>query len=143
MLKIYRSKFYMSLSVPLTIGGNKVCAEFKGGSVNPRICGCYVTMDGEVQQALESEPGFNRDYVLERMVDEGRTSVERVEPGTDGRSRKKEEIPEVTKVQEAAEYLCEHYGAERTVVNTKAKIRAFVADKEVVFPNLNLGDGKE
>lgn len=167
MLKIYRSKKFMSLSVPLCVDGKAATADFKGGSVNPRVCGCFVTMDKGLQDALENEPGFNRDYFLEKSIAPcgGHIGLPAVPDapcgghiglpaapdalcgGNAGEGPEPHEgvggADAVCRVQDAAEYLCERYGVKKADVNSKVKIRAFIADKGVVFPNLDLGDGTE
>ena len=66
MLKVYKSKKFITRSIHITVDGVERTIEFKGGQEYPKkIFGVFSTDSVKVQKVLESHPGFNSTFELE------------------------------------------------------------------------------
>ena len=77
MLKVYRSKQFITRSIYLTVDGIRRLIDFKGGQAYPKkIFGVFSTDSVKVQKALESHPGFNKTFELETTEKEVKKAQE-------------------------------------------------------------------
>jgi len=67
--KVYRSKHYKSLVVPVVVNHKRIFCEFEGGMSRPKEQnGSYSTSNTAIQKALESVGSFNVQFFLEKEV---------------------------------------------------------------------------
>ena len=123
MLKIYKSKSQVSLTVCLGNGSNNHIS-FQpltgGGSV-------YYTHDSVIQQALESHHKYGRLFKLESTKDITKVSsapVKKVEAKKKSVSSDKPVQFQASCNDDAKEYLAEKYGVKRTSMRNKDQINA-------------------
>ena len=89
MRKIYKTYELKSLVIPVAVDGKKISVEFKGGCMLGSTA-TYTTSDEEIQKELESLVFFNRDYYLDRKIDDAPKNV--VTPKVTPEPEKEEEI---------------------------------------------------
>lgn len=130
MLKKYKSKSDISLSVRIK---NDTSAHVSfspltgGGSV-------FYTEDEDLQYALEHHSKFGKLYKeVEMPVYEEK--VEESTPTDDGASDEQSGYTNihVDSLDDAKEYLSDHYGVSRTRLRTKARIIAEAAEQGIAF----------
>lgn len=144
MLKKYTSKSDLSCNVCMK-NGKYAHLSFSpvtgGGSV-------YYTDDEELQQAIEAHPKFGHLFKLEETVNEkadedngteiagaGETPVE-TKDATEGDETPATEEVHVSSLDDAKEYLSDHFGISRTKLKSKAAILASAAENGVRFAGL-------
>jgi tRNA U34 2-thiouridine synthase MnmA/TrmU len=69
MRKIYKTYKLKSLVLHFNINGQKVTVNFKGGCALSSTA-TYITSNTDIQDALESQIFFNREYYLDRVIEE-------------------------------------------------------------------------
>lgn len=69
MRKIYKTYKLKSLVIPFKINGQTVTVNFKGGC-SLGSTATYTTSNKDIQEALESQLFFNREYYLDRVIEE-------------------------------------------------------------------------
>lgn len=135
MLKIYKSKSQVSVTVRLKSGSNTHITfqpQTGGGSI-------YYTKDDIVQDGLESHPKFGRLFKLvgaqeEKKVDGGYAVIAgKVEANDEGNGPEEAEGAKQSASgatftascnDDAKEYLAEKYGVKRSLMRTKDQILA-------------------
>jgi len=66
MLKVYKSKVYVTRSIYVNVDGNSRMVEFRGGQTYPKkIFGVFTTDSVKMQKALESHMGFGKTFELD------------------------------------------------------------------------------
>lgn len=131
--KIYRSKFYVSLTVIVAVGDKKITCEFTGGMTSPAsINGSFKTRDAGVQKALESHPWFNREFFLEKTITGGTPSrAENKEPVED----EKKIVSKAVNANEAREELNKVYGVSFSKIKNMQNILAKAKELGIVYPD--------
>ena len=129
MLKIYKSKSQVSVTVRLKSGSNTHITfqpQTGGGSI-------YYTKDDIVQDGLESHPKFGRLFKLVGAQEEVKPAVKKVEANNDGNGPEEAEGAKQTASgatftascnDDAKEYLAEKYGVKRSLMRNKDQILA-------------------
>lgn len=154
-VKTYRSLRFMGLQTHAKIDENrKVLVEFKGGARAPRkVNGTFTTSIKEVQDALENSNQYGVDWTLINKVENPRYEGEKNEnvPAedtnagqTESNEGKKEsggdlkQVPGITKVQDAKEYLQQHYSDSVSSDDVKNKESVLNAAKRLglEFPDM-------
>ena len=69
MRKTYKTYKLKSFVIPVTIEGKKISVEFKGGCMLGSTA-TYATSDEKIQKEIESSLFFNREYYLDKVVEE-------------------------------------------------------------------------
>jgi hypothetical protein len=130
MIKVYRSKYYMSLTV---IVGERYI-DFTGGTTSPRrINGEYVTGDPKLQAMLERHPDFNKDFELVRTFDpDPAPVVAEEEPVADTPAKT---ISKAKNSQEAKEELNKKYKISYSQLKNSDMILSAAERFGIVYPN--------
>lgn len=132
MLKKYTSKSDISLSVRITDDGSAHISFSPltgGGSV-------YYTKDEDMQKALESHSKFGRLFKeVEMPVYEETTDGASTEEGAAEEQSAYTTI-HVDSLDDAKEYLSDHYGVSRTKLRTKKSIVETAASKGLIFEGI-------
>lgn len=126
--KVYQSISYPHYYTSVFIDGNEIRIGFVGavrfGSL--QIFGRYTTSDQKVQEALEKSPSFNVDYkIIQTIEEQGKDDIlnDNDSPdknpdqfhnpiGEDNQNQEKRETvkaPEVIRIQDARDWLREHF----------------------------------
>lgn len=139
MIKKYTSKSTIAINVPLGEGKNihvSFGAVTGGGSV-------YYTNDEALQVALEKHHQYGRLFKLQETIDEQPASVDSPEGGEDATDKPTEtlhadagNVVHVDGLDDAKEYLCEHFGISRTKLRTKASIIDAATSNGIVFDGI-------
>lgn len=129
MLKIYKSKSQVSVTVRLKSGSNTHITfqpQTGGGSI-------YYTKDDIVQDGLESHPKFGRLFKLVGAQEEVKPAVKKVEANNEGNGPEEAEGAKQSASgatftascnDDAKEYLAEKYGVKRSLMRNKDQILA-------------------
>ena len=140
--------------MPVRIGKKMKRIEFKGGVSYPkRHGGAFITSNLAIQKALERRPDFGRKF---KCVSSTKTRAEQeaenrevlaglqipdkpVAVKTEEITERsgKTTVPEVTKYQEAKNYLLTKFSEDLTIndVKSKVKVKAEAAKRDILFPN--------
>jgi hypothetical protein len=137
--KTYRSLVYKELDTYVLVDGVKRLIQFRGGSLQPRINGIYVTEDPKVIEAMDSDRGNGTSFVCIRSEgepDEKKKTVKPVE-------KKKEpvedieEVPGITNLQDARNYMLSRFQDLRpSQLNNTIMVRAQAVKKGIKFTEL-------
>lgn len=122
-------------------GKTKRRVVFSGGIRSPRrIPGTFSTNDPVLQEALESDTGFNKSW---RLKKEKLLEKEKQEVANTIKESMPEEQPaslvvdDVTTVKSAKEYLTEKHGIKVSELPNRNAVIAKAKEVNVEFPNLN------
>ena len=139
MIKKYTSKSTIAINVSLGEGKNihvSFGAVTGSGSV-------YYTNDEALQAALEKHHQYGRLFKLQETIDEQPASVDSPEGGEEATARPTETLHadagsmvHVDGLDDAKEYLCEHFGISRTKLRTKASIIGAATTNGIVFDGI-------
>lgn len=139
MIKKYKSKSTIAINVPLGEGKNihvSFSAVTGGGSV-------YYTNDEDLQSALENHHQYGRLFKLQETIEEQPASVDSPEGGeeapdapTDTLRADAGSVVHVDGLDDAKEYLCEHFGVSRTKLRTKKLILEAASANGISFEGI-------
>ncbi len=130
--KIYRSKFYVSLTVIVAVGDKKITCEFTGGMTSPAsINGSFKTRDAGVQKALESHPWFNGEFFLEKTITNGTPQQAEKKPA----ESQEKIISKATSANLAREELNKVYGVSFSKIKNMQNILAKAKELGIVYPD--------
>ena len=139
MIKKYTSKSTIAINVSLGEGKNihvSFGAVTGSGSV-------YYTNDEALQAALEKHHQYGRLFKLQETIDEQPASVDSPEGGEEATASPTEtlhadagSVVHVDGLDDAKEYLCEHFGISRTKLRTKASIIGAATTNGIVFDGI-------
>ena len=139
MIKKYTSKSTIAINVSLGEGKNihvSFGAVTGSGSV-------YYTNDEALQAALEKHHQYGRLFKLQETIDEQPASVDSPESGEEATDKPTEtlhadagSVVHVDGLDDAKEYLCEHFGISRTKLRTKASIIGAATTNGIVFDGI-------
>lgn len=139
MIKKYTSKSTIAINVSLGEGKNihvSFGAVTGSGSV-------YYTNDEALQAALEKHHQYGRLFKLQETIDEQPASVDSPEGGEEATARPTDTLHadagsmvHVDGLDDAKEYLCEHFGISRTKLRTKASIIGAATTNGIVFDGI-------
>ncbi len=138
----------MTKTYKTSVGGTIVNVYAKGKEYTFKFKGFFLTLeDEEKQKLLERSHLFGRTFSVHSVEGEPKKKVEapKPEPKPEVVEEKVEEkvqksevvvVEEVTTVQQAARYLCDHEGVGMREVNNASKVAAVAKEKGYSFPNL-------
>ena len=139
MIKKYTSKSTIAINVRLGDGKNihvSFGAVTGGGSV-------YYTNDEALQAALEKHHQYGRLFKLQEKIDEQPASLDSPEGGEEATARPTDTLHadagsmvHVDGLDDAKEYLCEHFGISRTKLRTKKSILDAASSSGIVFDGI-------
>ena len=139
MIKKYTSKSTIAINVRLGDGKNihvSFGAVTGGGSV-------YYTNDKALQAALEKHHQYGRLFKLQETIDEQPASVDSPEGGEEATARPTDTLHadagsmvHVDGLDDAKEYLCEHFGISRTKLRTKKSILDAASSSGIAFDGI-------
>jgi len=139
--KTYRSLVYKELDTYVLVDGVKRLIQFRGGSLQPRINGIYVTEDPKVVEAMDSDRGNGTSFVCIRSEGESepaekkktvKPAEKKKEPGED-----LEEVPGITNLQDARNYMLSRYEDLRpSQLNNTIMVKAQAVKKGIKFTEL-------
>ena len=139
MIKKYTSKSTIAINVPLGEGKNihvSFGAVTGGGSV-------YYTNDEALQAALENHHQYGRLFKLQETIDEQPPTVDTPESGEEATDKPTEtlhadagSVVHVDGLDDAKEYLCEHFGISRTKLRTKKSILDAASSSGIAFDGI-------
>ena len=139
MIKKYTSKSTIAINVSLGEGKN-IHVSF--GAVTGRGS-VYYTNDEALQAALEKHHQYGRLFKLQETIDEQPASVDSPEGGEEATARPTDTLHadagsmvHVDGLDDAKEYLCEHFGISRTKLRTKASIIGAATTNGIVFDGI-------
>ena len=139
MIKKYTSKSTIAINVSLGEGKN-IHVSF--GAVTGRGS-VYYTNDEALQAALEKHHQYGRLFKLQETIDEQPASVDSLEGGEEATASPTETLHadagsmvHVDGLDDAKEYLCEHFGISRTKLRTKASIIGAATTNGIVFDGI-------
>jgi hypothetical protein len=143
--KVYRSKYFLSLTVCVVKAGNVVNCEFAGGIKSPqRVNGSFSTSDPETQMQLEANPRFNKDYYLLKTVEIAPapipvpTPIPAAIPVAENIpvvSEKEGHVSDATNAQQAREELNAKFGISFSKLKNTAAIMQFAEEYKISYPN--------
>jgi len=128
--KRYRSSTGVQLVFPIEVGGKEMFIELIG----PRSE--FITSDEKIQTALETNKRFKAGFVvLAETFGEAKKAEKEKTPAPGGTT----EVPEITNIQEAKEYLrADPYKVAHQSLNTPDNILKKAAELNIIFPNLKV-----
>ena len=139
MIKKYTSKSTIAINVSLGEGKNihvSFGAVTGSGSV-------YYTNDEALQAALEKHHQYGRLFKLQETIDEQPASVDSPEGGEEATARPTDTLHadagsmvHVDGLDDAKEYLCEHFGISRTKLRTKKSILDAASSSGIAFDGI-------
>lgn len=104
----------------------------------------FVTSDKFVQDAIENDPRFNKDFCLVSESDDGNddvyakkateTSSEKTEQKAKKNTTKKNVVADVTSINDAYDFFADR----GVVLNTIEELRDAIKKESIEFPNLKL-----
>lgn len=127
MIKTYKSSSEIHISVMLP-NGSRTRVVFSpktgGGST-------FITSDADIQAGLESHSFFGKQFVLAGVKEEKKqeTAVEKAEP-------KGPKQVKVSSLDDAKEYLVEHFELSRTKLRSKSQIMAAAEANGIEFTGI-------
>lgn len=141
--KVYRSKFYNTLTITLRIEGKRVVCEFTGSSTFPvNIKGSYATRDKTIQEALENHSLFKKDYYLEstftdtpiaQVTEEGESDI-----GAEDDSPRTIEVKDISSVTKAKEFLNRRFKVPYAEMKNREQVIAKAEELNIVFTDLDV-----
>ena len=148
MLKVYRLTRLAGLNTVLVLKNKKVIPlKFVTSFDSQNISrGVFITTDPDVQWAMENDNSFNVQWFLETIDGKHPKAFAASAKNENGGEKENEKettdpdvkvVPEITKHQEAKEYLLANF-PDRQPGDFKSKDRvfAFAAANKLSFPNL-------
>ena len=139
MIKKYTSKSTIAINVSLGDGKN-IHVSF--GAVTGRGS-VYYTNDEALQAALEKHHQYGRLFKLQETIDEQPASVDSPEGGEEATARPTDTLHadagsmvHVDGLDDAKEYLCEHFGISRTKLRTKKSILDAASSSGIAFDGI-------
>ena len=132
MLKIYQARNTLSLVTQVGVGERRVEIAFTGGVLTPqRRNGRFATEDGALQQAIEQDRAYGKEFELCYVQQPVSCKAQR---------RRLERVEEITTKQMAIEWLRIHKKGNFTAATHNRVIRGYAEEQGVVFPNWNVPD---
>ena len=98
--KTYKTYRLKGLNIPLVIDGRNVYVDFKAGC-SMTSTATFTTSDTQIQDALETLKGFNRDYYIDRIVEleEEAPKAAKVETPEPAQTEEEKEVVDVLDAQ--------------------------------------------
>ena len=126
MKKQYKSKSQVSINIKVGAGHAHISftQQMNGGSV-------YYTEDEEVQKGLETHPRYGKLFKFAGVIEE-KAEEETPKSATEDKGDDAVTV-HVTDINEAKDYLCEHYGVSRTKLRSAKAIEAEAAARGIKF----------
>jgi hypothetical protein len=130
----------------IKVNGEQRGIEFKGGlntGDGVKTPGMFVTDNADVIEALKRHPDFGRRFFVADEKEVGRTTAETITKTDDAPVEQPAVIvteEEVNTIQDACAYLNEQFKVRKDLVNTSAKINAWLKENQgkVIFQSPNL-----
>lgn len=149
--KTYRSLVYKELDTYVLVDGIKRLIQFRGGSLQPRINGIYVTEDPKVIKAMDTDSGNGASFICirEEFVKEENTDKTDKAPDKNKKSEKAlkedlivgpdkelniEEVPGINNLQDARNYMLSRFDdLKPSQLNNTNMVKSQAAKKGIKF----------
>lgn len=103
--KVYRSLVYKDLDTYVMVDGIKTLVQFRGGSLQPRINGIFVSDDADIIAAMDKDRGNGTSFTCISVTGEPAKKAEPVKFAEPEEENEVTQITGVTTLQEVREFL--------------------------------------